>query len=174
MRSIETGATARSRTSRGSAGLGGDRDWPTSAAFADLDGDGDLDLYVCHYVDWDAEHPTICHDSRKMTPVVLRSAEYSRRGQITCFAMTAAGSRTSRPRRASPIAHGQGLGVVAADFDGDGRIDLFVANDQSANFLFRNLGGFRFEEVGQISGVASSGDGMYRASMGIACGDARW
>ena len=39
------------------AGLGGDRDWPTSAAFADLDGDGDLDLYVCHYLKWDSEHP---------------------------------------------------------------------------------------------------------------------
>ena len=48
-----TGATAPSRTSPTRAGLGGDRDWPTSAAFADLDGDGDLDLYVCHYLDWD-------------------------------------------------------------------------------------------------------------------------
>src|SRR5262249_42306558 len=44
------------------AGLGGDRDWPTSAAFADLDGDGDLDLYVCHYLRWDADHPTLCRD----------------------------------------------------------------------------------------------------------------
>ena len=41
-------------------GLEGDRDWPTSAAFADLDGDGDLDLYVCHYLEWDAEHPKLC------------------------------------------------------------------------------------------------------------------
>src|SRR5262249_17810789 len=47
------------------AGLGGDRDWPTSAAFADLDGDGDLDLYVCHYLRWDAEHPQICFDDEK-------------------------------------------------------------------------------------------------------------
>src|SRR5262249_9273516 len=47
------------------SGLGGDRDWPTSAAFADLDGDGDLDLYVCHYLQWDSEHPKICWDEEK-------------------------------------------------------------------------------------------------------------
>ena len=66
---------------------------------------------------------------------------------------------------------GRGLGVVAADLDGDGKIDLYVANDMSANFLYRNLGGFRFEEVGMASGAAASADGGYKAGMGIACGD---
>jgi predicted Zn-dependent protease len=150
--------------------LGGDRDWPTSAAFADLDNDGDLDLYVCHYVEWDAEQPTVCRDSRKGTPVYCGPPRFPARpdhvfrnddGRFTD--VTAEAGLVDR--------HGQGLGVVACDFDGDGRVDLFVANDQSANFLFRNRGGFRFEEVGEISGVASSADGMYRANMGIACGD---
>src|SRR5262249_38406738 len=65
---------------------------------------------------------------------------------------------------------GRGLGVVAADFDGDGRVDLYVANDMSANFLFRNLGGGKFEEVGHIAGVAGSADGTSQASMGVASG----
>ena len=66
---------------------------------------------------------------------------------------------------------GRGLGVVAADLDDDGRIDLFVANDQSANYLYRNLGGFRFEESAQVAGVAANAEGGYQAGMGVACGD---
>src|SRR5207248_2134796 len=64
---------------------------------------------------------------------------------------------------------GRGLGVVAADLDGDNRIDLYVANDGTANFLFHNLGGFRFEETGLVAGVAGSAEGGYQASMGVAC-----
>ena len=48
-------------------GLAGNRDWPTSAAFADFDGDGDLDLYVCHYLEWDSEHPPSCYDKVRKT-----------------------------------------------------------------------------------------------------------
>ena len=66
---------------------------------------------------------------------------------------------------------GRGLGVVAADLDEDGRMDLFVANDTTANYLFRNLGGFRFEEVGPASGVAANAAGGYQAGMGVAAGD---
>ena len=66
---------------------------------------------------------------------------------------------------------GRGLGVVAADLDDDNKIDLYVANDMSANYLFRNLGGFRFEETGELAGAAASADGLYKSGMGIACGD---
>ena len=66
---------------------------------------------------------------------------------------------------------GRGLGVVAADFDGDGEIDLFVANDTTANYLYRNQGRFRFTEQGQEAGVAASGSGGYQAGMGVACAD---
>jgi hypothetical protein len=67
--------------------------------------------------------------------------------------------------------NGRGLGVVAVDLDEDGRCDLYVANDQSNNYLFRNKGGFRFEEVGFESGAACGADGVFRAGMGVACGD---
>ena len=66
---------------------------------------------------------------------------------------------------------GRGLGVVAADLDDDGRIDVFVANDTTANFFWHNLGNFRFQEDGHASGLAAGADGSYKAGMGIACGD---
>ena len=153
-----------------SAGLGGDRDWPTSAAFADLDGDGDLDLYVCHYLRWDEASPFICRDpkfgaNRLCNPGLFPS--------LPDRVYRNDGGRFVEVTRESGIvdAHGRGMGVLAADLDDDGRIDLFVANDQSANFLWRNLGGFRFEEVGHAAAVAASGSGGYQAGMGVGCGD---
>jgi tetratricopeptide (TPR) repeat protein len=153
------------------AGLSGDRDWPTSAAFADLDNDGDLDLYVCHYLQWDAENPRICYDVPPRRAVVgCNPREFeplpdhvfrNDRGRFTD--VTAA---------AGLLEHqGRGLGVVAADLDDDRRVDLFVANDQSANDLYLNRGGFRFEELAQAAGVAANAEGGYQAGMGVACGD---
>lgn len=151
-------------------GLDGDRDWPTSAAFADLDGDGDLDLYVCHYLRWDENDTRTCVDPKNP-------------GKYNCnpLAFEALPDhlfRNDRGRFVDVSAEagivdrdGRGLGVVAADLDQDGRVDLFVANDMSANYLFHNRGGFRFEESAVASGVAANGEGGYQAGMGVACGD---
>jgi tetratricopeptide (TPR) repeat protein len=154
----------------GAAGLGGDRDWPTSSAFADLDGDGDLDLYVCHYLAWDAEKPEVCRSpsSGRVNPCdPLRFA-----ARPDHLFRNDGGRFVDVTKEAGIVDHdGRGLGVVAADLDEDGRLDLFVANDGTANFLFVNRGGMRFEEAGHESGVAAAGGGGYRAGMGIARGD---
>ncbi len=154
-------------------GLGGGRDWPTSAAFADLDGDGDLDLYVCHYSTWDPRTSPPCANPNK-------PGAYSYCGPLSFTSMPDHvfrndGGRFVNVSEPSGVRaadrEGRGLGVVAAHLDDDDRIDLFVANDRTANLLFRNQGGFRFEETGAESGVATNADGNYLAGMGVACND---
>ncbi len=151
------------------AGLAGVRDNPTSAAFADLDHDGDLDLYVCHYMVWDPAHPRVCQkekgeyfycDPSKVPPApdhVFRNDG----GRFFDVTKTSGCAETD----------GRGLGVVAAHVDDDDLIDLYVANDGTANYFFRNKGGFQFEEIALQAGVAGSALGGYQAGMGVACGD---
>jgi tetratricopeptide (TPR) repeat protein len=152
------------------AGLGGDRDWPSSAAWADLDNDGDLDLYVCHYLKWDEVNPPLCAHSHGRhngycDPRLLPS--------LPDHVFRNDGGRFIDVTEQAGIVdrEGRGLGVVAADLDEDGKIDLFVANDTTANFFFRNQGGFRFTEEGLESGLAASAHGGNLAGMGVACGD---
>ncbi len=153
------------------AGLAGDRDWPTSAAFADLDNDGDLDLYVCHYLKWNAEDPRICYDLPPRHVIIGCNPRELEACPDHVF-RNDRGRFTDVTASAGVLEHqGRGLGVIAADLDNDRRIDLFIANDQSANYLYRNLGDFRFEETAQIAGVAANAGGGYQAGMGVACGD---
>jgi hypothetical protein len=148
--------------------------WATSCAFADLDSDGDLDLYVAHYLanTVDAEgRPTVsCNampGSLGYCPPLAFAAEpdalYRNNGDGT-FTEIGKDAGITTPA-------GNGLGLAIADWDDDGKLDIFVANDQTPNILFRNLGGLRFEEVAVSWGLAFNESGNLRAGMGIAVGD---
>ncbi len=154
--------------------------WSTSAAWADLDGDGYPDLYVCHYADWSltANHPRcVGYDSKRRDicgPIqftALPHRLYRNNGDGTfCDVSKAAGLRVEHPHKD----YGRGLGVLAVDVKGDGKPDLYVANDQSDKFLYLNrsrLGSILLEEVGLSSGVARDHRGNPNGSMGLAAAD---
>ena len=145
-------------------------DWPISAAWADLDNDGDLDLYVCHYLKYEPETTPVCRyrDNPAVVPCDPRSF-----AALPDHVFRNDGGRFVDVTEQAGIIdrNGRGMGVVAADLDSDGKIDLFVANDTTANYYFRNLGGFRFVEQAQEAGLASNSAGGYLAGMGVACGD---
>jgi enediyne biosynthesis protein E4 len=141
-----------------------------SASFADLDRDGWLDLYVANYVEFAVDGNVHCYAASSRPdycgPSTFPPAPdrlLRNRGNGT-FADLSLPSGIAR-------ANGRGMGVVAADLDGDGWQDLFVANDGMANFLWKNRGSFTFEEVALPAGVAVNGDGRVQANMGIAAGD---
>lgn len=154
------------------SGLGGDRDWPTSAAWGDLDNDGDLDLYVCHYLKWDAEKPALCEYPDRSKPGYLHCDPSAFPALPDHVFRNDKGRFVDVTSEAGIVDRdGRGLGVLIADLDDDGKVDVFVANDLSANFFFRNLGGFRFAEQAMESGLMGSAEGGALAGMGIACCD---
>ena len=140
----------------------------TSCAFADVDNDGDVDLFVVGYVD-PGDNTRTCGDSRARAycrPDVYAGAP------STLFRNNGDGTFTDITRAAGLYRpDGKGLGAVFADFDEDGRIDLFVANDLTPNFLFHNEGRAVFTETALAAGVAVATDGRVRAGMGTDAGD---
>ncbi len=147
-----------------------DSRWSTSAAFLDFDHDGWLDLYVGNYVDFTLTNhqpcfaPTSARDY--CTPLAYRPEPdrlLRNRGDGTFEDVSA--------RAGILESHGGALGVVAADFDGDGRLDIYVANDQMANQLWMNRGAGRFEDEALLAGSALDRDGKPEASMGVAAAD---
>jgi hypothetical protein len=146
--------------------------WSTSAGWFDFDRDGRLDLFVARYMEWDFESGSLfcggptsaqrayCHpDNFKGTSNIL----FHQRADGTFEDVSKSSGLADQP--------GKGLGVAFADFDNDGRTDVFVANDSVRQQLFRNKGDGTFEDIGTIAGVAYDEDGKTFAGMGVDCAD---
>jgi hypothetical protein len=139
--------------------------WSTSAAWVDLDGDGYLDLVVLRYLQWDFTdiwcgerkqgYRSFCHpdEFRSIAPLVYHNDGNGHFTEIT--------------KQAGLAKPGNALGIAIADFNGDGRIDIFIANDSVPEFLYQNKGNGTFEEVGLLSGVGVDNDGHAYAGMGV-------
>jgi enediyne biosynthesis protein E4 len=158
------------------AGLDAAITWATSAAWADLNADGFPDLYVCQYADWSFDtHPPCSYDGK--TRDVCPPTQF--RGLPHKLFRNIAGKRFEDASRDAGLHPGgdkasYGLGVVVADLDGDGRPDVYAANDSAPNFLYLNQsadGAFRFRELGMPAGVAVDSGGRPTGSMGADVGD---
>ena len=148
--------------------------WSTSCAFLDIDRDGDLDLFVTNYVDaWKerreknqfcgfAGPPPVSDYCHPLVYQSLPSALYRNTGKSFEDISKSSGIGALR---------GNGLGVAVADIDDDGWPDIFVANDATPNFLFRNNANGTFTDVAGAAGVAVSADGKVKAGMGTAFAD---
>ena len=143
--------------------------WSASCAFGDIDSDGDADLYVTRYVDFTVDNNKVCNmvgqraycHPHLYNP--LRDILYRNNGDGTF-------TDISRESGIGAVT-GNGLGVVFGDYDNDGWVDIYVANDSTPNFLFHNKGAGVFEEVGIRAGVAISSGGKPLAGMGTDMGD---
>jgi hypothetical protein len=156
-------------------GLNSDHGWATGAAFGDFDGDGWADLFVAHYVDLDLRDLPAFGS--------LKTCQYHGIA-VQCGPRGLKGSsdslyRNNRDGTFRDVSQQAGLSpqkyfgltAVWSDFNEDGRLDLFVANDGEPNYLYRNDGDGHFTDVALDAGVSVNADGAEQANMGVALGD---
>jgi hypothetical protein len=141
--------------------------WSTSAAFVDYDDDGALDLFVVHYLNWQRSADVECF-SLGGVPDYCSPASFDLPSASTLYHNNGNGTFTDVSERSGiATAVGNGLGVVAGDFNRDGRIDIFVANDRTPNHLWLNQGAGRFKESALTMGCALDQDGAAKSGMGV-------
>lgn len=147
-----------------------DRRWSCGAAFVDFDRDGWLDLYVTNYVE--VAEPDTMHCPAKTGESLYCGPRRYPRAMDGLFRNLGDGTFEDVSAAAGiEVVEGRALGVVTLDYDRDGWPDIYVANDLDPNFLFRNLGDGTFEEVGVLTGVSHSEDGVEESGMGVAAAD---
>lgn len=145
--------------------------WATSAVWFDYDNDGRLDLFVCHFVDYSKDKLKFCGDQLTGERFYCIPSIYD---PMPCWLFHNNGDGTfSDVSKASGISQhpAKAWGVVAADINNDGRMDLYVTNDTVPNFLFANRGKGTFEEIGLLAGVGVNAFGKPRSGMGVDAAD---
>jgi enediyne biosynthesis protein E4 len=150
--------------------------WSAGASFGDYDGDGFVDLVVANYVDFHLNDLPQFGSAPycKYRGVDVQCGPRGLKGAGDSLFHNNGDGTFTDVSKASGVSDPQGyygLGVVWADFNGTGRPDIYMTNDSTPKYLYRNLGGGKFKEIGYESGTALSGDGAEQASMGIAVGD---
>jgi enediyne biosynthesis protein E4 len=142
-------------------------DWSVGAAWFDYDNDGLLDLFVVNYVQWSPDFDRYCGDPGAGIRVYCHPRFFA--GTANRLYHNEGKGRFKDVSAESGIAAhiGKGMGAAVADYDRDGLMDIFVANDKVPNFLFHNLGAGRFEEVALQNGVALPDSGNAGSSMGV-------
>ena len=145
--------------------------WGTSSAWFDYDNDGLLDLVIVNYLDWSPENNYHCGERRPGYRSYCHPNRY--RGQPpTLYRNLGSGAFADTTVRAGIGGYaGNGLGVVCFDFDRDGWMDIFIANDSMPNFLLRNNRDGTFEELAFVAGVALGENGEAEAGMGVDAAD---
>jgi hypothetical protein len=143
----------------------GKKPWSVAATWVDYDADGRLDLFVVNYLDWSFKNNQICGDAGKRlscSPALYQGFPN------TLYRNNGDGSFEDVSSSTGISAHiGKGMSAAIADYDDDGFIDIFVTNDSERNFLFHNVGGNSFEEMGVQAAVAFTEDGIPVSSMGL-------
>jgi enediyne biosynthesis protein E4 len=158
------GGTFMDVTSRAGVAGGG---WSASAGFLDYDNDGRLDLFVTRYVKWGFENNRYCGEKKPGFRSYCHPDNYEGMTDIL-YHNNGDGTFTDVSAKAGIAkSTGKGLGVSFADYDSDGFIDIYVANDSVQSFLFHNNGDGTFTEVGLLAGVGFNEDGKTFAGMGV-------
>jgi len=160
----------------GASGTGGpDDEWSTAAAFVDVDVDGDLDLFVCNYIEWSRDIDLEIDFRITGLGRAIGAPNHFYGTSNRLYRNDGTGHFTEISDSAGIVVHnstggverGKALAVAPVDYDHDGLPDLFVSNDTTRNYLYHNLGDGHFEEIGVVEGIAYDRNGKSTGAMGI-------